>query len=192
VPGAASALAVATLAMILEDRIVMDLVPDCSASASAAIGTAHHSFSCEWQPLTGRAAVARKVIGEKSNAESNKYVGIKRSMGVRRGLSAMEERQTAMPHTTYSQLIEMKRWADRGLYAAVRQDFDRLSPEESAIMLCIFDHIHTVDRIFQHHRDHRGQAADILYYLDVLPPTTDLPVFLRQQVSCPAPSGPIN
>jgi uncharacterized damage-inducible protein DinB len=67
-----------------------------------------------------------------------------------------------MTHTTYSQLIEMKRWADRGLYAAVTRDFDRLSPEESAIMLRILDHIHTVDRIFQHHLQgvpHRFRAA---------------------------------
>ena len=56
-----------------------------------------------------------------------------------------------MTHTTYSQLIAIKRWADRGLYAAVTQNFDRLSPEESSIMLRILDHIHTVDRIFQHH-----------------------------------------
>jgi uncharacterized damage-inducible protein DinB len=56
-----------------------------------------------------------------------------------------------MTHTTYSQLIEIKRWADRGLYDAVGRNFDRLSPEESSIMLRILDHIHAVDRIFQHH-----------------------------------------
>jgi uncharacterized damage-inducible protein DinB len=53
--------------------------------------------------------------------------------------------------TPYSQLIAEKRWADRGLYDVVTQNFDRLSPEESAIMLRILDHIHAVDRIFQHH-----------------------------------------
>ena len=51
----------------------------------------------------------------------------------------------------YSQLIAIKRWADRGLYAVVSQNFARLSQEEASIMLRIFDHIHTVDRIFQHH-----------------------------------------
>ena len=56
-----------------------------------------------------------------------------------------------MTHATYSQLIEMKRWADRGLYAAVTRSFDRLGPEEGSILLRILDHIHTVDRIFQHH-----------------------------------------
>jgi uncharacterized damage-inducible protein DinB len=51
----------------------------------------------------------------------------------------------------YSQLIDIKRWADRGLYDVVSQNFDRLTPEETSIMLRILDHIHTVDRIFQHH-----------------------------------------
>ena len=35
--------------------------------------------------------------------------------------------------------------------------------------------------VVNHTTYHRGQAAGILYYLGVLPPTTDLPVFLRQQ-----------
>lgn len=51
----------------------------------------------------------------------------------------------------YSQLIDVKRWADQGLYAAVSRNFDRLSGEEASIMLRILDHIHVVDRIFQHH-----------------------------------------
>jgi len=51
----------------------------------------------------------------------------------------------------YSQLIAIKRWADRGLYEAVSRNFDRLTSEEGVIMLRILDHIHTVDRIFQHH-----------------------------------------
>lgn len=55
---------------------------------------------------------------------------------------------TAMP---YAQLIEIKRWSDRGLYDVVRQNFDRLTTEEASIMLRILDHIHVVDRIFQHH-----------------------------------------
>lgn len=56
-----------------------------------------------------------------------------------------------MSHLPYARLIDIKRWADRGLYKTVGDNFDRLSPEESAIMLRIFDHIHAVDRIFQHH-----------------------------------------
>jgi uncharacterized damage-inducible protein DinB len=48
-------------------------------------------------------------------------------------------------------LINMKRWADRGLYENVRQHFERLSREDAAIMMRILDHMHVVDRIFQHH-----------------------------------------
>jgi uncharacterized damage-inducible protein DinB len=56
-----------------------------------------------------------------------------------------------MTQATYSQLIEVKRWADRGLYDAITRNFDRLGTEEASIMLRILDHIHTVDKIFQHH-----------------------------------------
>ena len=56
-----------------------------------------------------------------------------------------------MSWKTYSQLIAIKRWADRGLYDVVGQNFNRLSSEDAALMLRILDHIHTVDRIFQHH-----------------------------------------
>ena len=55
-----------------------------------------------------------------------------------------------MAHT-YSRLIELKRWADRGLYDVVTRSLDRLTPQDIAIMLRIFDHMHAVDRIFQHH-----------------------------------------
>ncbi|WP_257384843.1 DinB family protein [Tahibacter caeni] len=34
--------------------------------------------------------------------------------------------------------------------------------------------------VVNHTTYHRGHAAGILYYLDIFPPTTDLPVFLRQ------------
>jgi uncharacterized damage-inducible protein DinB len=56
-----------------------------------------------------------------------------------------------MTQVPYSQLVETKRWADRGLYDVVSRNFGRLSSEEGTIMLRILDHIHTVDRIFQHH-----------------------------------------
>jgi hypothetical protein len=36
---------------------------------------------------------------------------------------------------TFSQLIAIKRWADRGLYDVVSQNFDRLTREEASIML---------------------------------------------------------
>ena len=47
--------------------------------------------------------------------------------------------------------MAIKRWADRGLYEVVQRNFARLSGEEATIMLRILDHVHTVDRIFQHH-----------------------------------------
>jgi uncharacterized damage-inducible protein DinB len=62
----------------------------------------------------------------------------------------------------YGQLIDIKRWADRGLYGAVRDNLDRLTGEEVVIVRRILDHIHAVDRIFQHHllgRPHDYQAA---------------------------------
>jgi uncharacterized damage-inducible protein DinB len=51
----------------------------------------------------------------------------------------------------HSQLIAIKRWADRGLYDAVGRNLERLSREEASIMLRVLDHMHVVDRIFQHH-----------------------------------------
>lgn len=56
-----------------------------------------------------------------------------------------------MAHSPYSQLIDIKRWADRGLYEVVSRNLDRLSDENMSIMLRILDHMHVVDRIFQHH-----------------------------------------
>ena len=56
-----------------------------------------------------------------------------------------------MTRALYSQLINIKCWADRGLYDAVRRNLDRLSQEDASLMLRILDHIHAVDRIFQHH-----------------------------------------
>jgi DinB family len=35
--------------------------------------------------------------------------------------------------------------------------------------------------VVNHTTYHRGHAADILYNLHIFPPTTDLPVFLREQ-----------
>lgn len=67
-----------------------------------------------------------------------------------------------MTRLPYAQLIDIKRWADRGLCEVVSRDLGRLSEQEAAIMLQIFDHIHAVDRIFQHHlqgRPHGYKAA---------------------------------
>jgi uncharacterized damage-inducible protein DinB len=51
----------------------------------------------------------------------------------------------------YVQLIDTKRWADRGLYEVTQRNLDRLNKQEISIMLQIFDHMHTVDQIFHHH-----------------------------------------
>jgi uncharacterized damage-inducible protein DinB len=73
----------------------------------------------------------------------------------------------------YSQLVAMKRWADRGLCDVVARSFGRLGPGDAAIMLRILDHIHVVDRIFQHHLQglpHRFSAprSDRLPQLQIL------------------------
>ncbi|QYD73341.1 hypothetical protein KZJ38_27290 [Paraburkholderia edwinii] len=51
----------------------------------------------------------------------------------------------------YSQLIAIKCWADRGLCDVLSEQFDRLGKDDAILMLRILDHIHVVDRIFQHH-----------------------------------------
>ena len=66
---------------------------------------------------------------------------------------------TAQP---YSQLIRCKQWADRGLHDVVAANLDRLDAGDASIVMRILDHIHVVDRIFQHHlqgRPHAFQAA---------------------------------
>jgi uncharacterized damage-inducible protein DinB len=62
----------------------------------------------------------------------------------------------------YAQLIDVKRWADRGLCDVAGATLERLSQEDAALLLRVLDHIHTVDVIFQHHllgRRHTFQAA---------------------------------
>ena len=51
----------------------------------------------------------------------------------------------------YSQLVRYKQWADRGLYDVVAENLDRLDAQDVAILLRILDHIHVVDKVFQHH-----------------------------------------
>jgi uncharacterized damage-inducible protein DinB len=60
-------------------------------------------------------------------------------------------RRPVMISQPYPRLVAMKRWADLRLYDVVRQNFDRLAAEDALIMLRILDHVHVVDRIFQHH-----------------------------------------
>jgi len=89
----------------------------------------------------------------------------------------MEDRRMSN-HRTYSQLIEMKRWADRGLYEVVVGNFDRLNPEDRTIMLLILDHIHAVDRIFQCHlqgvpHTFRAPRSEVLPELEALKRSTE-------------------
>lgn len=39
--------------------------------------------------------------------------------------------------------------------------------------------------VVNHTTYHRGHAADMLYHLDIFPPTTDFPVFLREGLDTP-------
>src|SRR6202012_2236384 len=64
---------------------------------------------------------------------------------------AIMQRSLRMTSLPYAQMIDVKRWADRGLYDAVSRHLDQLPPEDAFIMLRVLDHIHVVDRIFQHH-----------------------------------------
>lgn len=75
--------------------------------------------------------------------------------------------------STYLQLIVIKQWADSGLHDVISRNFDRLTTEESSIVLRILDHIHTVDRIFQHHLQglphaFRAPRSDVIPALDAL------------------------
>ena len=56
-----------------------------------------------------------------------------------------------MMHQAYCQLLRYKRWADRGLYDVVASCIDGLSQQDASILLRILDHIHVVDKVFQHH-----------------------------------------
>jgi uncharacterized damage-inducible protein DinB len=56
-----------------------------------------------------------------------------------------------MDYHPCSLLVGLKRWADRGLYEVVSSNLERLNSEDASLMLQILDHIHAVDRIFQHH-----------------------------------------
>jgi uncharacterized damage-inducible protein DinB len=56
-----------------------------------------------------------------------------------------------MSSHAYSSIIRYKQWADRGLYVVAARHLDRLDGQDASILLRILDHIHVVDRIFQHH-----------------------------------------
>ena len=50
-----------------------------------------------------------------------------------------------------SQLIHYKQWADDGLYRVIEGNLERLDALDKEVLLQILDHMHAVDRIFQHH-----------------------------------------
>ena len=56
-----------------------------------------------------------------------------------------------MTASACAQLIHYKKWADGGLYQAVTGHFDSLPDFDKAVLLQVLDHMHAVDRIFQHH-----------------------------------------
>lgn len=75
----------------------------------------------------------------------------------------------------YAKLLAVKRWADRGLYDAVTHNIDRLGADDATLMMRILDHIHVVDRIFQHHLQRvphafRSARSDVLPALGTLAP----------------------
>jgi hypothetical protein len=67
-----------------------------------------------------------------------------------------------MTHQPYSLLARSKQWGARGLYEMVAQNIGQLDGDEAFLVMRILDHIHVVDRIFQHHlegRPHGFKAA---------------------------------
>jgi len=62
----------------------------------------------------------------------------------------------------YSLLFRTKQFGDRNLHALATENIDQLDAFEGSIVLRVLDHIHAVDRIFQHHllgTPHEFQAA---------------------------------
>jgi uncharacterized damage-inducible protein DinB len=56
-----------------------------------------------------------------------------------------------MTANPYSLLVRCKQWSDLGLHETIASNWDRLDAQDAAIVPLILDHIHVVDRIFQHH-----------------------------------------
>lgn len=50
-----------------------------------------------------------------------------------------------------STLVHYKKWADSGLYQLVSEHLHRLEASDKFVLLQLLDHMHAVDRIFQHH-----------------------------------------
>ena len=56
-----------------------------------------------------------------------------------------------MTASACAKLIHYKKWADGGLYRVVAEHLDALAEFEKVVLLQVLDHMHAVDRIFQHH-----------------------------------------
>jgi hypothetical protein len=56
-----------------------------------------------------------------------------------------------MTTNPYSMLVRCKQWSDLGLHETIASNWGRLDAQDAAIVPLILDHIHVVDRIFQHH-----------------------------------------
>jgi len=50
-----------------------------------------------------------------------------------------------------ARLIRYKRWADDGLYQVIEGHLGGLPEFDQGVLLQVLDHMHAVDRIFQHH-----------------------------------------
>jgi uncharacterized damage-inducible protein DinB len=70
----------------------------------------------------------------------------------------------------YVLLTRYKRWADHGLHEVVARNLGRLDAQDATILVRILDHIHVVDRIFQHHLQGTPHAFSA-------PVSSDLPDF---------------
>jgi uncharacterized damage-inducible protein DinB len=60
-------------------------------------------------------------------------------------------KEPLMTSQPYSQLVRYKQWADGGLCDVAARNLERLDAQDMAILLRILDHIHVVDKVFQHH-----------------------------------------
>ncbi|SKB73088.1 DinB family protein [Sphingopyxis flava] len=63
-----------------------------------------------------------------------------------------------MVNLPFMQLVDVKRWADRELLEAIEQSRDALSEQDMDILHRLLDHIHAVDRIFQHHLEGKAHT----------------------------------
>jgi uncharacterized damage-inducible protein DinB len=72
----------------------------------------------------------------------------------------------------YALLTRYKQWADCGLHEVVARNLDRLEAQDAMILVRILDHIHVVDRIFQHHLQGTPHAFSAPY-------SNDMPDFQR-------------